>query len=277
MPKKYSEKWYIKNADKPQNFFPKEWVQHFLGFSIGFLEDFKTEMDWKSIILYIIKEDYTCSLKKFKKILEISEFDVNTIFENDTAMLPLCIENYKIDFVEHLLKKGANPNIGEDFCGFTSLERSVDSKNFHIVKTLLRHGADPNLILEDGSSVFNELVVGYEGSHIEYIIIESMLKYGANPYYLDSEGDSYHQWYSPGREFEEIYFLLVKYGMKNIEQYNEEQKTLKPKDDTKLGVVDYSEGCLETSEYNSTPENVIRNYFQEVLDKIDVYKLLRHE
>lgn len=282
MPKKYSEKWYVKHADKDQSFFPEDWTEHVLLFSKQFLEDFKSEMDWWSILHYATSEGFTCSLKKFKQILKLSEVNINNYLydepyhvegKNET-LLSRCIHYEKHDFTEHLLKLGADPNIVSD--EESNLFLAYEQEDFRLAKLLLKYGANPNLqFSEIGDTAFTEAVVKYNDTHNEYSIIEEMLKHGANPNDCDDEGDSFHTWYGPG---DDMYHLLVKYGMKSMKQYKEEQKEKNGQDVvleqiSELFSEESEEEEEETPLYRKLSDDVFVTYLNEAMKSIGINML----
>jgi ankyrin repeat protein len=80
----------------------------------------------------------------------------------------------RIDRVEELLAKGANPNrLASD--GFTPLSRSAYAGHTALVERLLQRGADPNVTAKDGASaLFWACVRGHEA------IAQTLIAVGAD-------------------------------------------------------------------------------------------------
>ena len=63
---------------------------------------------------------------------------------NDEPLLLRCIKE-RPQFVGKLLESGASPNVFSE-CGLTSLMYSVTQRDISMIKLLLQHDANPNLI-----------------------------------------------------------------------------------------------------------------------------------
>lgn len=69
--------------------------------------------------------------------------------------------------VEVLLKKGANPNYGDED-GFTVLHMATRDNNIELVKLLLKYGGNPNL---EDKHLKNSYALAAEGGHTEMLKI----------------------------------------------------------------------------------------------------------
>lgn len=82
---------------------------------------------------------------KFKLLKQLVELDSGFINSGDHqyCLLSLAIELERLEIVDYLLEKGANPNT-YGHMGKTPLYYAIKSSNIEIVSRLLSLGADPN-------------------------------------------------------------------------------------------------------------------------------------
>ena len=88
---------------------------------------------------------------------------------------------------EALLQKGSDTNLrttGPQ--GNTALAIAIKFRDLDVVNTLLKSGADPNLNVSVGSSVYPLTLAGSPSIPIEIML--ALLKHGANTYVKNDEG-----------------------------------------------------------------------------------------
>lgn len=107
--------------------------------------------------------------------MDIGEYDESRweVWENySNYPLELAVSYEKINFVELLLKKNANPNITH------SLHRACKKQNLSIVKLLVENGADVNATNKYGTTA---LYYAIDNNSASMEIVELLLKNNANP------------------------------------------------------------------------------------------------
>lgn len=100
----------------------------------------------------------------------------------------------KFDVIKTLLEHGANPNVQNDY-GWTPLHfaSAVETRNKEIVCLLLEHGADPNVLTNRKETPLSMLVGGGDE---EKEIASMLLEHGAS---LDQNAE---RWLGPPRNKE---------------------------------------------------------------------------
>jgi cytohesin len=168
-------------------------------------------------------------------------------FLDQKTLLMIATQKNDIEFVESLLKHGADPNI-QNKDGYTALHYIVspipqykdgiwqEVYNIEICELLLKHGADPNIQNKNGYTPLHwceniemcELLLKYKADpnirsenddtplfnlydtdNIK--LLESLLKHGADPNISDKDGN-YLLIFAYNRDDKGLYNLLIKYG-----------------------------------------------------------------
>jgi len=128
---------------------------------------------------------YACkngNIVEVKKIIESGNIDINqgAIHHGPTPLM-MASSKGKIDVVQLLLEKGANPNIC-DGVGDSALLYAISKGDDSIVKLLLDNGADVNVISQFG---YTPLILASTLSHFN--IVKLLLEYGANVNLIDAD------------------------------------------------------------------------------------------
>lgn len=109
------------------------------------------------------------------KVTAPDDFMTESLTDHDKKLLLLncAIKFDKAEIVENLLKRGADPNLFDYYNNHenktTSLHDAVSfsySRNEKIIKLLLEHGANPNLINDEGNTPLHR--IAYSISKISY-------------------------------------------------------------------------------------------------------------
>lgn len=102
------------------------------------------------------------------------------------ALLEILKGNYRAYYrkyaaIETLLRKGASPNI-EIANGLPALIYAIGQEDVHLVRLLLKYGADPNMMWEGLRPL--HLAARFQNP----FIMKTLLEAGADPYALDNQG-----------------------------------------------------------------------------------------
>ena len=115
--------------------------------------------------------------------------DVNISRSNYPALL-LAAKNGHEKIVEMLLKAGADVNYCYFFSG-TALCRAASKAHVCVVNTLLKKGADPNKKGNSGGSPLMKAVSGYADKEEDVLeVVKSLLRAGAIPNDIDDDGET---------------------------------------------------------------------------------------
>lgn len=121
---------------------------------------------------------YACTLgydRLVKRLLSNWNFNVNKVSRDGKAPLGYACNKPKLEVIELLLSKGANPNTKDNF-GSVPLDIAVLYKNIPIAKTLIEHGSDVNNINSQGNT---PLVTAVTSKNLE--MVELLIDNGADP------------------------------------------------------------------------------------------------
>ncbi len=130
--------------------------------------------------LRIFKNCSTPSLKsEYLKMIEVllqNGADVNFVDRRGNTSLMLIINHNSPSTIKLLIDYGANVNIKNN-SGDTALTIAIryGPKYFEVIKTLLRHGADPRIACDEGTPFSMAYVYGDE--HIANLIAQSLATY----------------------------------------------------------------------------------------------------
>lgn len=105
----------------------------------------------------LFKEAYAGNLEAVNKAI-LEGADINAADSNCETPLMAAIsspnDTYRLDIVKLLLEKGANADYrGEENCGV--LFQAVLLKDAEITELILKAGADPNIIMESGETLYD--------------------------------------------------------------------------------------------------------------------------
>lgn len=145
------------------------------------------------ISVQLIDEAYydDFDIKKLEKFVKECS-DVNFIDDHGESVLENIIYHFGYnrdiaDIIELLIEKGADVNY-QDWCGNTCLHMSIYSRSYSVMKQLLDHRANPNLIsFEESESVldfaFNESCMSDRKEDVKKLdeIIELLVHYNEKP------------------------------------------------------------------------------------------------
>jgi len=113
--------------------------------------------------------------------------------------------------VKELLKKGANPNVQDEY-GWTPLHEAAYKGHVDVVELLLEHGADPNIQSKNGLTPLHE--AAYKG-HVD--VVELLLEHGADPNIQNEYGDTPLHWAASEGPVDVVKLLLEHGANPNIQ------------------------------------------------------------
>jgi len=175
----------ISFSSKINNTYPL----HFAAFR-GDIEIFKfisshlNEIDSKSLSTSILNQNKEINEYIFDKITKNRiQIDLSKYIDDHFTLLTLSILVGDIDSIEKLVNLGADINQKELKRGDSPLALATMSNDIEIVKLLLKHDVDTNLVGNDG---FSPLIIASYQGNIE--IVKLLLEYNANIDYETHEG-----------------------------------------------------------------------------------------
>lgn len=124
----------------------------------------------------------------------------NPEYRQGKPVLFTAIQTQRLDFVKILLDKGADPNF-TTYLGVSPLAQVVqkralpvdlDATDLEIMDALLRAGANPNEVYQDGGTMIHRLVENPNkcGEAMIMSVIEKLIGAGADPNIPNADGDS---------------------------------------------------------------------------------------
>ena len=125
---------------------------------------------------------------KLKQLVKLIKMGANINAIHGSALSSALSEDISLQYVEILLKNGADVNIQDDIDEMTPLmsyisgERFIEYENTDIMKLLLKYGADVNIKEKDGNTALMLLISYYsESGGIISQYIPLLLEHGADP------------------------------------------------------------------------------------------------
>ena len=117
-----------------------------------------------------------------------SNMEINDI--NNESPLHLAFKHHNYEFVQELLKYGANPNhqTTNDGYGSTLLHEACEHGNLLLTKILLEHGADVNAADNHKQTPIHLAIIEGIFGEQEIEVIKELLRNGANVNLKDSDG-----------------------------------------------------------------------------------------
>lgn len=131
----------------------------------------------------LAKEDYPLWVMKLSQLWGNSVSDVDKGLDNRTTLQWAAARSTDPDVISFLVQSGVDINQSFETSRATPLQFALEqNKNSEITKRLLELGANPNLRLEDGRTLFHVAV-----SHIQdKTVLDSFKQHGADIFAVDT-------------------------------------------------------------------------------------------